>query len=69
LIAVMFLQTLCFWGRLRAARLRAHCVNSGKARLTTAANDGITRSMNGFQVIDYDTPQAPAPPIIPNATR
>lgn len=28
----------------------------GNARLTTAVDDGITRSIGGFQVIDYDIP-------------
>ena len=40
----------------REDRKRFGIPEGGKARLTTAADDGITRSMNGFQVIDYDIP-------------
>jgi len=33
-----------------------YVVEDGIARLTTAVDDGIVRSMGGFQVIDYDLP-------------
>lgn len=37
-------------------RERAGIVENGMARLTTAVNDGVVRSMGGFQVVDYDIP-------------
>lgn len=37
-------------------RIRFGIAKDGKARLTTAVDDGIIRSMSGFQVIDYDIP-------------
>jgi len=40
----------------REDRERFGIPEGGTARLTTAVDDGITRSMNGFQVIDYDIP-------------
>jgi len=40
----------------REDRVRFGIGKDGNARLTTAADDGITRSMGGFQVIDYDIP-------------
>ncbi|MEO9340953.1 FdhF/YdeP family oxidoreductase [Mesorhizobium sp. SB112] len=40
----------------REDRIRFGISEGGKARLTTAVNDGILRSMDGFQVIDYDIP-------------
>lgn len=40
----------------RDDRLRLGIEEDGRARLTTAVDDGITRSMGGFQVIDYDIP-------------
>ncbi|WFE76578.1 FdhF/YdeP family oxidoreductase [Roseinatronobacter sp. S2] len=39
-----------------ADRERCGIAKGGFACLTTAVDDGITRSMNGFQVIDYDVP-------------
>jgi anaerobic selenocysteine-containing dehydrogenase len=41
----------------REDRLRLGIAEGGSLRLTTAVNDGITRSMGGFQAIDYDIPQ------------
>jgi anaerobic selenocysteine-containing dehydrogenase len=41
----------------REDRLRFGIAEGGSLRLTTAVNDGITRSMGGFQAIDYDIPQ------------
>jgi molybdopterin-dependent oxidoreductase alpha subunit len=41
----------------REDRLRFGIAGGGSLRLTTAVNDGITRSMGGFQAIDYDIPQ------------
>jgi molybdopterin-dependent oxidoreductase alpha subunit len=40
----------------RADRERCGIGKDGIARLTTAVDDGIVRSMGGFQVIDYDLP-------------
>ncbi|MDR7126641.1 FdhF/YdeP family oxidoreductase [Pseudotabrizicola sp. 4114] len=40
----------------RQDRERAGVGEGGFARITTAVDDGITRSMAGFQVIDYDIP-------------
>lgn len=37
-------------------RVRFGIGKDGTARLTTAVDDGILRSMGGFQVIDYDVP-------------
>jgi molybdopterin-dependent oxidoreductase alpha subunit len=37
-------------------RERLGILEGGTARLTTAVDDGITRSMGGFQAIDYDIP-------------
>ena len=37
-------------------RIRFGIAKHGKARLTTAVDDGILRSMSGFEVIDYDLP-------------
>jgi molybdopterin-dependent oxidoreductase alpha subunit len=37
-------------------RERFGIAKGGSARLTTAVDDGIRRSMDGFQVIDYDIP-------------
>jgi len=38
----------------RNDRIRLGIADGGKARITTAVDDGILRSMAGFQVIDYD---------------
>jgi molybdopterin-dependent oxidoreductase alpha subunit len=40
----------------RDDRMRRGIAENGTARMTTVADDGITRSMGGFQVIDYDLP-------------
>ncbi|MGE4338181.1 MAG: molybdopterin dinucleotide binding domain-containing protein, partial [Pigmentiphaga sp.] len=40
----------------RDDRLRLGIADGGTARLTTAVNDGITRSLGGFQTIDFDIP-------------
>ncbi|MCR6661638.1 MAG: hypothetical protein NVV60_00445 [Luteimonas sp.] len=40
----------------RADRERFGIPEGGTVRLTTAVDDGITRSMHGFEVIDYDIP-------------
>lgn len=40
----------------REDRLRFGIREGGTARLTTAVDDGIARSMGGFQTIDYDIP-------------
>ncbi|WP_233713983.1 molybdopterin dinucleotide binding domain-containing protein [Aquamicrobium zhengzhouense] len=40
----------------RKDRERLGIEKDGTARLTTAVDDGINRSMGGFQVIDYDLP-------------
>ena len=40
----------------REDRKRLGIPKDGNARLTTAVDDGITRSMSGFRVIDYDIP-------------
>lgn len=37
-------------------RIRFGIAKHGRARLTTAVDDGIHRSMSGFEVIDYDIP-------------
>ena len=37
-------------------RIRFGIAKHGTARLTTAVDDGILRSMGGFEVIDYDIP-------------
>src|SRR5690606_4919504 len=37
-------------------RERLGIQKDGMVRMTTAVNDGITRSMEGFQVIDYNLP-------------
>ena len=39
-----------------ADRTRFGIARHGKARITTAVDDGIHRSMSGFEVIDYDIP-------------
>ncbi|MBO3758439.1 FdhF/YdeP family oxidoreductase [Ciceribacter sp. L1K22] len=41
----------------RDDRIRLGIAEGGTARITTAVDDGIERSMTGFQVIDYDIPQ------------
>jgi molybdopterin-dependent oxidoreductase alpha subunit len=41
----------------KADRMRFGIEDGGNLRLTTAVDDGITRSMGGFQAIDYDIPQ------------
>jgi len=38
-------------------RARLGIAPNGTARMTTAVDDGVTRSMGGFQVIDYDIPE------------
>ncbi len=40
----------------RDDRIRFGIAEKGKARLTTAVDDGVRRSMGGFEVIDYDIP-------------
>ncbi|MDN2579108.1 FdhF/YdeP family oxidoreductase [Aquibium sp. ELW1220] len=40
----------------RADRERLGVAEGGMMRLTTAADDGLARSMGGFQAIDYDLP-------------
>jgi molybdopterin-dependent oxidoreductase alpha subunit len=40
----------------RDDRIRRGIAKDGTVRMTTAADDGITRSIGGFQVIDYDMP-------------
>ena len=40
----------------RDDRVRRGIAEGGSVRLTTAAADGITRTIAGFQVIDYDIP-------------
>jgi anaerobic selenocysteine-containing dehydrogenase len=40
----------------RDDRIRRGIAKDGTVRMTTAADDGITRSIGGFQVIDYDLP-------------
>lgn len=40
----------------RDDRIRLGIAQDGTARMTTAVDDGVTRSMGGFQVIDYDLP-------------
>jgi molybdopterin-dependent oxidoreductase alpha subunit len=40
----------------REDRVRFGILKGGTARLTTAVDDGVTRSMDGFLVIDYDIP-------------
>lgn len=40
----------------------------GKARLTTAVDDGIRRSMSGVEVIDYDIPAGTCAAYFPHAT-
>ncbi|KRE17741.1 formate dehydrogenase [Bosea sp. Root381] len=40
----------------RDDRIRFGIPDKGKARLTTAVNDGIVRSIGGLEVIDYDIP-------------
>ncbi|TDR89611.1 FdhF/YdeP family oxidoreductase [Enterovirga rhinocerotis] len=40
----------------RQDRVRFGIAEKGTARLTTAVDDGILRSMGGFEVIDYDIP-------------
>ncbi len=40
----------------RADRVRLGIAEGGMLRLTTAAEDGIVRSMGGFQAIDFDIP-------------
>lgn len=40
----------------RADRERLGIPKDGQVRMTTAVDDGITRSMDGFQAIDYDIP-------------
>lgn len=49
----------------RGDRERFDIPESGTARLTTAAGDGITRSMTGFQVIDHDIPAGTCPAYYP----
>lgn len=51
----------------RDDRVRLGLAEGGMARIETAVDDGRHRSMGGFQVIDYELPPAPAPPITPNA--
>lgn len=41
----------------RRDREKAGIAESASVRITTAADDGILRSMRGFQVIDYDIPR------------
>jgi molybdopterin-dependent oxidoreductase alpha subunit len=41
-------------------RQRFGIAKGGSARITTAVDDGIVRSMDGFQVIDYDIPAGTA---------
>lgn len=41
----------------RTDRERFGIAEGGTARLTTAVDDGIARSMGGFQTIDYDIPR------------
>jgi molybdopterin-dependent oxidoreductase alpha subunit len=41
----------------REDRLRIGIAEGGSLRLTTAVDDGITRTMGGFQAIDYDIPK------------
>lgn len=40
----------------RDDRIRLGLPENGRARMVTAADDGIPRAMDGFQVIDYDLP-------------
>lgn len=40
----------------REDRERLGIAHGGTAKITTAVDDGIVRSMTGFQVIDYDIP-------------
>ncbi len=40
----------------RDDRIRLGLPENGRARMVTAAEDGIVRTMEGFQVIDYDLP-------------
>lgn len=40
----------------RDDRIRLGLTENGRARMVTAAEDGIPRAMDGFQVIDYDLP-------------
>jgi molybdopterin-dependent oxidoreductase alpha subunit len=40
----------------RDDRIRRGIAKDGTVRMTTVADDGITRSIGGFQVIDYDLP-------------
>ena len=40
----------------RSDRERLGIAEGGTARLTTAVDDGIERSVGGFQTIDYDIP-------------
>ncbi|MFV3076865.1 FdhF/YdeP family oxidoreductase [Niveispirillum fermenti] len=41
----------------REDRMRLGLPDGATARLTTAADDGVRRSMGGFQLIDYDIPR------------
>lgn len=40
----------------RDDRLRLGLEENGRARMVTAVNDGVSRVMGGFQLIDYDLP-------------
>jgi hypothetical protein len=49
------IESRCAWARPRSPALQYP--KGGLLRLTTAVDDGISRTMGGFQAIDYDIPE------------